>query len=292
MEKIGILTDSNSGVTQKRAKELGIGVLPMPFCVDGTDYLEDIDLTREQFFEMIADGAQVNTSQPSPESVMHLWDEALKEYDTIVYIPMSSALSGSCQTAQMLAMEEDYAGKVFVVDNGRVSTPLLRSVLDAMELRDKGYNAKEIKELLEKHKDSMTIYVAVETLEYLVKGGRLNSSTAMVGNILHLKPVLKFGIGMLETYKKARGFKMAQKAMIEAMKHDMETIYKEQVEKGEFYLLAASSATDEVTKEWVAMIEEQIPGFPVLCDDLPISLCCHIGPGGLGIGCSCKPVVK
>lgn len=290
MSKIIVATDSNSGVTQEKAKEMGIKVLPMPFYVGDTCYLEGIDLQREDFFKMLEEGANVNTSQPSPESVMELWDNALEENDQIVYIPMSSALSGSCGTAMMLSKEDKYEGKVFVVDNGRVSTPLLRSILDAQELIEKGYEANEIKEILERNKEKMIIYVAVDTLDYLAKGGRVSNSTAFVGNILHMKPILKFGTGMLETYKKARGSKMAQKNMIEAMKEELETNFKEELEKGEVTILAASSAEPEVTKAWVALIEESFPGYKVLCDDLPLSLCCHIGPGGLGIGCSCKPV--
>ena len=275
MSKIGVITDSHSGITQTQAKELGILVLPMPFYFDEKCYYEDVTLSREEFFEKLNSGSKAATSQPSPADVMNLWDQGLKQFEQIIYIPISSGLSGSCASAMSLAKDAPYKGKVFVVDNGRVSTPLHRAVLDALELIEEGYQAQEVKEILEQARDKMVIYVA-----------------AALGTVLNIKPVLKFDVGTLDTFKKCRGFANAKKTMIEAMRHDLETTFGEWYEKGEVYLVAASSSSKEVTEEWVAEIKQAFPGMEVLCDDLSLGVCCHIGQGGLGIGCSCRPKRK
>ena len=289
MKKVGVVTDSHSGITQKQAAEMGIFVLPMPFSIDGKDYLEDVTLSRDEFLKRLAAGAKVSTSQPSPSDVTAIWNRALAEYDEIVYIPISSGLSGSCMTAMALSAGKSYRNRVFVVDNGRVSTPMRRSVMDAVELVQEGYRAVQIKEMLEAAKAQMQIYIAVDTLEYLRKGGRISRTTAAIGTVMNIKPVLKFDIGSLDTYKKCRGFVQAKKTMLEAMRHDLETVYAKQLEKGEVYLLAASSAPDEATAAWVKEIEAAFPGMKVLCDNLTLGISCHIGPNGLGIGCSCRP---
>ena len=289
MKKVGVVTDSYSGITQKQAKEMGIFVLPMPFYIGGKCYLEGVTLSRSKFFEMMAEGADVSTSQPSPADVINIWNKALAEYEEIVYIPLSSGLSGSCMTAAALSAGKSYQRRVFVVDNGRISTPMRRSVMDALELVQEGYSAVQIKKMLETAKARMKIYIAVDTLEYLRKGGRISGAAAAIGTVMNIKPVLKFDIGSLDTYKKCRGFGLAKKTMIEAMRHDLETVYAEQLAKGEVHLLAASSAPDEVTAAWVKEIEAAFPGMEVLCDDLTLGICCHIGPNGLGIGCSCRP---
>lgn len=289
MKKIGIVTDSHSSISQEMAKELGIYVLPMPFYFNEECFYENIDLSREEFFEKLKTNNKVSTSQPSPEEVMKIWDKALEECEQILYIPISSGLSGSCSTATGLARDEDYEGKVFVVDNGRVSTPMHRSILDALELIREGYEAPQIKKILEDARDKMVIYIAVETLEYLKKGGRVSATTAAIGSLLNIKPVLKFDVGILDTYKKCRGFKKAKQVMLEAMKNDLETKFAKEYQNNEVYLLAASSADEETTKEWVDEIKEAFPGMDVLCDDLSLGVSCHIGPGGLGIGCSCRP---
>lgn len=268
---------------------MGILVLPMPFSINGKDYLEDVTLSRKKFFERLAEGAEVGTSQPSPADVTGIWNKALAEFEEIVYIPISSGLSGSCMTAMALSGGKSYQGRVFVVDNGRVSTPMRRSVMDALEMVQEGYGAAQIKQMLEAAKARMQIYVAVDTLEYLRKGGRISRTTAAIGTVMNIKPVLKFDIGSLDTYKKCRGFGLAKKAMIEAMRHDLETVYAEEMARGEVYLLAASSASDEVTAAWVREIEAAFPGMGVLCDNLALGISCHIGPNGLGIGCSCRP---
>lgn len=289
MKPVGIATDSHSGVLPDEAKQLGVMVLPMPFYFGEECYYEEVSITREEFFRQLNAGEKVSTSQPSPEAVMELWREGLKEYEKLVYIPMSSGLSGSCNTARMLAEEPEFENRVFVVDNGRVSTPLHRSILDAVELVKEGHSAEEVKEILEAARDKMSIYIAVETLEFLKKGGRVTPATAAIGTLLNIKPVLRLGVGVLETYRKCRGMKKARREMLEAMKQDMEVTFKEYYEKNEIYLMAASSADEETTREWIAEIKEFFPGMEVQCDNLTLGLCCHVGEGGLGIGCSCRP---
>lgn len=288
MKKIGIVTDSHSGITQKQAQELGIFVLPMPFYFGDACYYEDVSISREEFFEKLSSGLTVATSQPSPAAVMELWDKALKEYEQILYIPISSGLSGSCASAITLALEKPYFGRVFVVDNGRVSTPQHRSILDALELAEEGYPGQRIKDMLEAYRDKMVIYVSVETLEHLKRGGRISPAAAALGSVFNIKPVLKFDVGMLEPYKKCHGAAKARRAMIEAIQNDFATTFREAYEKGEIYLLAASSSSKEVTEGWIQEIKESFPGMDVLCDNLSLGVSCHIGRGGLGIGCSCK----
>lgn len=289
MKPIGVVTDSHSCISPEKAAELGIKVLPMPFYIEDECYFENVSISRDEFFEKLKSGANIAKSQPSPSSVFEIWDEALKEFEQIVYIPISSGLSGSCATATAFAEEEDYKGKVYVVDNGRVSTPLYSSVLDALELIEEGYSAKEIKDILEASKADMVIYVAVEDLSYLKRGGRINAASAALATALNIKPVLKFDIGDLDAYKKCRGIKNARKTMIEAMKNEFSTRFKDYYDKGEINLVAASSTSPEVTEDWINEIKEAFPGMEVLHAPLSFGLACHIGPGGLGIGCSCRP---
>lgn len=289
MQRILVATDSHSGLSPEAGEKLGVRVLPMPFYFGEECYYEEVSLTRKKFFERLNAGETVSTSQPSPEAVMDFWREALKEYDNIVYIPMSSGLSGACNTAMVLAADEEFEGKVFVVDNGRVSTPLVRSIMDALEMVEEGLSAERIKEVLEAEKEKMSIYIAVETLEFLQKGGRISATTAALGTMLNIKPILKLGVSLLETYKKSRGMKKAKKEMLEALKHDMETEFKEYYDKGEIYLFAATSANEEATQEWVEEIKAYFPGMEVLAGNLSLGICCHVGEGGLGVGCSCRP---
>lgn len=288
MKSVGIITDSHSSISQETAKELGIRVLPMPFFIDGECYYEGVTLTREQFFQKLHSGAEVSTSQTSPADVMSFWDEALKEYEQVLYLPISSGLSGSYMTAAALAEDEPYKGRVFVVDHGRIATPLHRAILDVLELIQEGCSAQELKAILENARDKMSIYIGVDTLEYLKKGGRITPAAAAVGTVLHIKPVLKLDVGKLDSYKKCRGFLKAKKIMIDAVREEMETRFRPWLERGELHLMAASSSSPEETQEWVREIEEAFPGMPVLCDDLSLGVCCHTGSGALGIGCSCK----
>lgn len=289
MKQVGIVTDSHGGISLKEAEELGVKVVPMPFYFGDDCYYEGVSISRDEFFERLNNGENVSTSQPSPEAVMEAWREALTEYKKVIYMPISSGLSGSCNTARMLASEEEFEGKVYVVDNGRVATPMHRSILDALELIEEGYSAEEVQLMLETAGNKMSIYIAVETLEHLKKGGRITPATAAIGTVLNIKPILKLNTGVLETYKKSRGMKKARQEMLEAMKHDFEVTFKEYADKNEIYLMAASSADEATTQEWIDDIKAYFPGMEVLCDDLSLGICCHTGEGALGIGCSCRP---
>ena len=289
MSKIGIATDSHSGITPAMAAEMGVRVLPMPFFVEDECFYEEVSITRAEFFEQLNAGKKVATSQPSPEAVMEFWREGLQEYDALIYIPMSSGLSGSCGTAMMLAQDEEFEDKVFVVDNGRISTPLVRAIMDAQEMVAEGLTAARIKEVLEAEKDKMSIYIAVETLEFLQKGGRISAKTAALGTVLNIKPILKLGVGLLETYKKSRGMKKAKKEMLEAIREDFDVTFKEYHDRGEAYLLVATSADEETTNEWISEVKEAFPGMDVLAGNLSLGICCHTGEGALGVGISCRP---
>ena len=289
MKKTGIVTDSHSGFTPEEADQFGIFVLPMPSYIEEKCYYENTTISREEFFEKLLGGAVITTSQPSPESVMQLWDRVLEEYEEILYLPISSGLSGSCGVATAFAQEDKYEGRVFVVDHGRVATPLRRTIMDAMEMVAEGYSAAQIKAAIEADRDNMIIYIGVENLDCLKRGGRISAATAAVATVLNIKPVLQLTTGLLDTYKKCHGFKNARKTMIEAMRRALDTRFKEWYDRGEVYLMAASSADPETTAGWVKEIEEAFPGMEVLCDDLTLGLCAHVGHGGLGIGCSCRP---
>lgn len=289
MKKIGITTDSHSGITPAMAADMGVMVLPMPFYVEEECYYEEVSITRAEFFEQLNADKKVSTSQPSPEAVMEFWREGLKEYEKIVYIPMSSGLSGSCGTAMMLAQDDEFEGKVIVVDNGRVSTPLVRAIMDAQEMVEEGLSGERIKEVLEAEKDKMSIYIAVETLEFLQKGGRISATTAALGTVLNIKPILKLGVGVLDTYKKSRGMKKAKKEMLEAIQNDLDVTFKEYHDKGEAYLLVATSADKESTAEWIEEVKAAFPGMDVLAGNLSLGICCHTGEGALGVGISCRP---
>ena len=288
MRTTGIVTDSHSSISQSEAEKLGIFVLPMPFYMNGTCYYEGINITREEFLERLGRLEDISTSQPSPDAVMELWDKALSQYEDILYIPISSGLSGSCQTAMMLAQEEKYEGKVYVVDNGSVSTPLHRSILDALELLEAGC-AAEVKVRMEQVKTKAGIYIAVDDLKYLKHGGRISAGVALVGGLLNVKPVLHFDIGILELHKNCRGLKRAKQTMIEDVKKVIAESYQQEYDAGNMHIVAASSAGKEETDAWVKEIEAAFPGHTILCDDLSFGVTCHIVPGGLGIGYTCKP---
>lgn len=289
MKKIGIVTDSHSSITQEEGKRLGIHVLPMPFYIDGACAYEGVNLTREEFFKRQSAGADVSTSQPSPADVMDLWDTALLEYEKILYMPLSSGLSSSCQVAAGLARDEKYADRVLVVDHGQVAAPLHRLILDALDMIGEGYSAEELKNILEQSGDRMMIYIGVQTLEFLKKGGRVTPAAAALGAVFNIKPVLKLQTGKLDSYKKCHGFAKARKVMIEAMKQEIETKYKDAYEAGAVHILAASSSPGEETDAWLQEIGEAFPGRNVFYDPLSLGICCHIGPGGLGIGCAVRP---
>lgn len=282
MSKIRVVTDSNSGITQAEAKKLGLSVIPMPFLIDGEEYYEDINLTQQEFYEHLRGNATVSTSQPSVTAVTELWDELLKEYDEIVHIPMSSGLSETCHTAQNLA--KDYGGRVQVVDNQRISVTLKQSAIDAMKLAEKGCSAAEIKGYLEQTAHDSSIYISLDTLKYLKKGGRLTPAAALVGSILRIKPVLQIQGEKLDAYKKVLSFKQAKQEMIGAVKHDLETRFAPLRAAGEMTL---SIAHTDIAAEAELFKQELETAFPdlsvVYVDPLSLSVSCHIGPGALAV---------
>ena len=282
MEKIAIVTDSNSGITQEKAKKLGIRVLPMPFYIDGELFYEDITLTQEEFYQRLAEDADISTSQPSPAEVTGLWDEVLQDNDKIIYIPMSSGLSSSCETAMGLA--RDYEGKVYVVDNQRISITQQQSVWDAIEMRDKGMSAEEIVDVLIREKLEASIYITVDTLKYLKKGGRVTPAAAAIGTVLNLKPVLTIQGEKLDAFAKVRGIKAAKKTMLDAMEKDI----KERFAGKEVHLEGAYTCSNEMAQEWKQEIAERLPGYDIVMDRLSLSVSCHIGPGAIAIACSKK----
>ena len=286
MSKVAIVTDSNSGITQKRGEELGIYVLPMPFFIDGELYLEDITLSQEQFYEKLGADSEISTSQPSPGDVMDLWDKLLEDYDEIVCIPMSSGLSSTCETA--LSLAQDYDEKVQVVNNQRISVTQEQSVYDAIKLRDEGKSAAEIRQVLEKEKMQASIYITVDTLKYLKKGGRITPAAAAIGTVLNLKPVLQIQGEKLDAYAKVRGKKQAKRAMLKAMKNDWETRFKEYASDGEMCLQAAYTGNLEEAEEFKKEIQEVFPGMEIHMDPLSLSVACHIGYGALAVACSRK----
>lgn len=289
MRKIGVITDSYSGITKEEAERLGIAVLPMPFYCGEESFYEGVSITRDEFFDKLNSGSKVSTSQASPADVMQIWRDELEKYEQVIFMPLSSGLSGACQSAMMLSQEEEFEGRVFVVDNCRISVPMYRSVLDAIELVEEGFSAKEVKEILEREKEKMSIYIAVETLEFLKKGGRISASSAAIGTALNIKPILKCETETLFAYKKCRGMKKARKELLEAMKHDLEVTFKEYSDRNEVYLMAATSADAETTNGWVEEIKAFFPGMDVICAPLTLGISCHTGEGALGIGCSCRP---
>ena len=281
MPKIAIITDSNSGVTQAQAKELGLFVVPMPFMINEGDYYEDINLTQEQFYQKLADDANVSTSQPSPDSLMTLWDKVLEDYDQIIYIPMSSGLSGSCQSAYMIASEE-YEGKVFVVDNQRISVTQRQSALDAKAMAEAGLSAQEIVDHLMKDKFESSIYIMLDTLYYLKKGGRITPAAAALGTLLRLKPVLQIQGEKLDAFAKARTSSQGKAIMINAIKADIENRFGG-MEAGDFYINCAYTKDLAAAEEWKKEVEAAFPGFDIHMDPLSLSVACHIGPGALAV---------
>lgn len=281
MGKIAIVTDSNSGITQDRGNELGIYVLPMPFFIDGELYFEDITLSQEQFYEKLGADSDISTSQPSPGNVMELWEKVLQENDEIVCIPMSSGLSSTCATATSIAAE--YKGRVQVVDNQRISVTQEQSVYDAMTLRDQGMNAKEIKEILEKEKFQSSIYITVDTLKYLKKGGRITPAAAAIGTVLNLKPVLQIQGEKLDAYAKVRGWKAAKKTMLNAIEKDLNERFADV--KEQMVLGMAYTCTKEEAQEWKQEIMDRFPGYDIVEGPLSLSVACHIGPGAMAVTC-------
>ncbi len=280
--KIAVVTDSNSGITQAQAKEMGITVLPMPFMIDGETYYEDITLTQEQFYQRLKDNSDISTSQPTPDSIMKLWDELLKEYDQIVHIPMSAGLSGSCATAMMLAGEDEYEGNVFVVDNHRISVTQYQSVKDAMMLADMGMDGAQIKKRLEETVADSVIFVTVDTLKYLKKGGRITPAAAALGTLLRIKPVLIILGEKLDSFAKARTMKQAQTLMMNAIQKELDERLHDS-ECKDCHLAIAHSDNEEAALEFKKEVEERFPDADIYLAPLSLSIACHIGPGSLAL---------
>ena len=283
--KVAVVTDSNSGITQAQAKEMGVYVLPMPFMIDGTEYLEDINLTQKEFYEHLSGDHDVSTSQPSPETILNLWEKLLEEYDAVVHIPMSSGLSSSCQTAKMLA--DDFDGKVQVADNHRIFVTQRRSVQDALDMAAAGMDAEAICKKLEETGLDSTIYVTVDTLKYLKKGGRITPAAAALGTLLRLKPVLTIQGEKLDAFAKARTMKQARSMMLTAITRDLETRFDD-VTGEKTYIDVAHTDNDEMAQELAAELRELFPETEVRVDPLSLSVACHIGPGALAIAATKK----
>jgi len=283
MGKVAIMTDSNSGITQREGKELGITVLPMPFMINEKSFFEDISLTQQEFYERLKDDADISTSQPSVGDVLDTWKRLLDTHDEVVHIPMSSGLSNSCGTAVMLS--EGFDNRVQVVDNQRISVTQKQSVFDAILLKDAGRNAREIKAALEDIKLNASIYLMVDTLKYLKKGGRITAAAAAVGTILNLKPVLQIHGEKLDAFAKARNVKHAKRLMIDAIVHDLGGRFKEKAERKAMTVAMAYTYDRETAMEFREEVMEHIPGYDITLDPLSLSVACHIGPGSLAMAC-------
>ena len=286
MSKVAIVTDSNSGITQSQALAFGIRVLPMPFYINEKMYYEDIDLSQEQFYQMLASGANISTSQPVVANVLDLWDELLTSYDQVVHIPMSSGLSGSCETATALAV--DYDGRVEVVNNQRISVTQRQSVLDALKLAGEGKSAQEIKKILEDTKYDSSIYIMVNTLDYLKKGGWITPTAAAIGTLLKLKPVLQIQGEKLDAYAKARSVKQAKSLMIKAMQHDFVERFGSDEQGTGMYLQLAYTGDREEAERFYQEVRQIFPKQDIVMDPLSLSVSCHIGPGALAVACTKK----
>lgn len=283
-KKVAVATDSNSGITQDKAQEMGVFVLPMPFMIQEETYFEDITLTQEEFYQRLAEGTDVVTSQPSPAAVMELWDKVLLEYEELIYIPMSSGLSGSCQSAAMLSAE--YHGKVHVVNNQRISVTQRESVLDALRLAKAGFNGSQIKQILEEDKFNASIYIMLDTLYYLKKGGRITPAAAAIGSMLRLKPVLQIQGEKLDAFAKARTATQGKQLMIHALQSDMENRFGGK-DPENIALYIAYTKEKEAAEKFREEVLQAFPGFEIYMAPLSLSISCHTGPGALGIGC-CK----
>ncbi len=283
--KIAILTDTNSGITNQEAEQLGIFVMPMPFFIDGELFFEGVNLTQAEFFTRQEKGMEISTSMPSPADVMDRWETLLKDYDQVLYLPMSSGLSSSCTTAE--ALSQDFDGRVFVIDNKRISVSLRESIYNAMEMIEKGYDGSEIKRILEEDAHHAKIYIAVSTLKYLQKGGRVTPAAALIGTALNIKPVLKIDGGKLDAFAKVRGMKQAEQKMFEAARMDMESY-----QGAECQICAAYSGDPELGQQWIDKVQTAFPEMKIMSDPLGLSIACHTGPGAYGICCIKKLKVK
>lgn len=285
--KVAIVSDSNSGITQIEAKKLGVTIIPMPFAIEGEEYFEDINLTQEDFYEKLLGDVSVSTSQPSIGYLMDTWDRLLEEYDQVVFIPMSSGLSKTFDTANSLAINE-YPDKVFVVNNQRISVTLRQSVLDAKELVSKGYDGKKIKEILESVKFESDIYIMVDTLKYLKKGGRITPTAAAVGGALKIKPILQIKGEKLDKYRMMnRTLENAKRIMVDSIKESINNTLNTDGRTDNVHIAVAYTGTDtKVAYDFVKQVQAEFPNALIVCNPLSLSVSCHIGPGALAIAVS------
>ncbi len=287
MSKVAILTDSNSGITLEEGKKHGIHVVPMPFIINGEEFLEEIYLSQEQFYEKLKGKANISTSQPSAFSLTDTWDRLLKDYDEIIFIPMSSGLSATCESAERLAQGEKYLGKVHVVDNQRISVTQKSSCYEAKYLIDQGKSSQEVVDYLMKSKMDSSIYIMVDTLEYLKKGGRITPAAAALGALLNIKPVLQIHGEKLDSYCKVLSIRVARIKMIQAVKKDLETVYKDLYEQGKMILAIAHTENYDSAMDFKKQVQEAFPDMKIVfVDPLSLSVSCHIGPGSLALVCA------
>lgn len=277
-KKVAVITDTNSGMSMEDAEKLGVYLVAMPVIIDGEEYFEELTIDKEEFFYRLRGGADVSTTQPSPGEVIELWDKLLKEYDEIIHIPMSSGISGTCETA--IALAQEYGGRVQVANNRRISVTMRQSVLEAKKMADEGKSAAWIREYLEKDGLESSIYVAVDTLKYLKKSGRVTAAGAAIGSVLNIKPVLQIQGGKLDAYRKVRGRKQSWNAMIDGVRSDIEGRFAGQ----KLTIRAAYSGEAEQGKEWQRTLQEAFPEYEIGLDSLSISVCCHTGDGAMGVG--------
>ena len=284
--KTAIMTDTNSGINKKEADELGIFLLPMPVIVKDKTYLEGIDISLGEMYEMMEDGIETSTSQPSPGSLMEMWDDILEEYDEVVHIPMTSGLSGSCENARGLA--RGYKGRVIVVDNHRISVPQRESVLEAKKMADMGKNGQEIAEYLEESGKNSSIYITVSDLKYLQRSGRLGSTSAFLGSLLNIKPILTIQGEKIDAFAKCRGIKLCERKMIEALENDINVRFKDVPKENIQVVVAGTLKEQDEIDEWTKAVQEAFPYSRVYYNALPCSILSHAGPGCKGLGAVVK----
>ena len=284
--KTAIMTDTNSGINKKEADELGIFLLPMPVIVKDKTYLEGIDISLGEMYEMMEDGIETSTSQPSPGSLMEMWDDILEEYDEVVHIPMTSGLSGSCENARGLA--RGYKGRVIVVDNHRISVPQRESVLEAKKMADMGKNGQEIAEYLEESGKDSSIYITVSDLKYLQRSGRLGSTSAFLGSLLNIKPILTIQGEKIDAFAKCRGIKLCERKMIEALENDINVRFKDVPKENIQVVVAGTLKEQDEIDEWTKTVQEAFPYSKVYYNALPCSILSHAGPGCKGLGAVVK----
>ncbi len=287
MAKVAVVTDSNSSITQREGEEIGAFVIPMPFYIDEKQYFEELDLTQEAFYEFLGKGADIKTSQPAPEDVMELWDDLLKTYDEIVHIPMSSGLSGTVATAMALASDVPYAGKVFVVDNQRISVTLRRAVIDAVNMANAGMDGESIRQKLLEEKSFSSIYIMMDTLYYLKKGGRITPAAAAIGTVLKIKPVLQIQGEKLDAFAKVRNPKQGRDIMIKQILNDCSTRFNDPT-GSRMHIDIAYTFDKDTAMDFKTQVETAFPGHDIEVRPLSLSVACHIGPGALAIASSRK----